>query len=69
MEVNEKQIQITGICLYTKHKDPEKKLFTFRLVDGLKFMGISYHLQPLEEHLMKLHSLSLKDLLCCSSHF
>lgn len=43
-------------------------LLISRLVDGPKFMVISYPLPPLEEHLMKPHSLSLRDHLCCSRH-
>lgn len=44
-------------------------LFCIRLVDGLKFMGISSLLPPLEGLPMKLLSRSQRDHLCCSSHF
>lgn len=43
-------------------------LLISRLVDGPKFMVISYPLPPLEEHLMKPHSLNLRDHLGCSRH-
>ena len=43
--------------------------FNFRWVGGHKFMVTSCPLPPLEEHHMKLHSLSQRDLLFCSEHF
>lgn len=57
-------------CRYC-HSGVQLKMFlvVFRLVGGHKCMVTFSPLPPLEEHPMKLHSLSQRDHLFCSGHF
>ena len=64
-------------CIYPKFNNKNNNgsftysfsFLIYRLLDGHKYMAISYLLQPLEEQLMKLHLHSQRDHLCYLVHF